>query len=397
MSTIYTGDCKRVETTDTWIHLAINALSTLLLSGSNYCMQCLSAPTRAEVDAAHARKKWLDIGVPSIRNLRNIGRKRVFLWWCLGLSSVPLHLIYNSVFFSAIATNDYNYLYAAEGFARGAWFNETQWPSNSEFNGAEIQKQAPNYQNLTNIECINAYATDFISDRRTLILVIETDSVNGTEPDGSLIGVTGYSFVNGISLTDNQYDPYSWMCSTSNWNGNECYKQIPGLLANLTGGASWQLDVGGPTVKYCLSEQVEESCSLHFSLALILVVIVCNVGKLTAMSIIIFRLGDSKPLITVGDAVDSFLRDNDSTTRAMCLSSWKRFDKYDTDKKYVWPNYEQPDWRYPPQMGLPEERPDEWPDNPKPTAWVPKPRKWAHAASARRWCTCITLYVRRPL
>ena len=91
---VFSGDCKNVQKINTVIHLGINVMSTVLLSGSNYCMQCLSAPTRQEVDRAHAKGQWVDIGVPSVRNLRSISRKKVWLWWCLGLSSIPLHLMY---------------------------------------------------------------------------------------------------------------------------------------------------------------------------------------------------------------------------------------------------------------------------------------------------------------
>lgn len=90
---IYTGSCQRVTTMTIWIHLAINALSTVLLAGSNYCMQCLCAPTRQDVDKAHAAGRYLDIGVPSIRNLKSIGSSKLALWWILGLSSIPLHLM----------------------------------------------------------------------------------------------------------------------------------------------------------------------------------------------------------------------------------------------------------------------------------------------------------------
>ena len=55
-------------------------------------MQCLSAPTRKEVDEAHAKGKWLDIGVPSVRNLTNIAKPRVGMWLGLALTSLPLHL-----------------------------------------------------------------------------------------------------------------------------------------------------------------------------------------------------------------------------------------------------------------------------------------------------------------
>ena len=67
---LWEGDCERVRQINVGVHLVINLLSTTMLSSSNYCMQCLSAPTRNEVDKAHAHGIWLDIGVPSLRNLR---------------------------------------------------------------------------------------------------------------------------------------------------------------------------------------------------------------------------------------------------------------------------------------------------------------------------------------
>ena len=91
--TLYDGDCNTASRINTSLHLAINILGTILLSSSNFCMQCLSAPTRAEVDLAHAKNRFLDIGILSIRNLRHIAWKRIFLWWVLGISSLPLHLL----------------------------------------------------------------------------------------------------------------------------------------------------------------------------------------------------------------------------------------------------------------------------------------------------------------
>jgi hypothetical protein len=88
------GECDHVELLNTGLHVLINVLSTILLSGSNYCMQCLSAPTREEVDKAHAQKRWLDIGIPSIRNVRHLGKKRIILWITLAITSLPLHLLY---------------------------------------------------------------------------------------------------------------------------------------------------------------------------------------------------------------------------------------------------------------------------------------------------------------
>lgn len=90
---IYEGDCETVKTLDQWIHLLINLLSTGLLSASNYCMQLQGAPTRANINQAHQAGIWLDIGVPSLRNLRHLGWQRRCLWAILALSSVPIHLL----------------------------------------------------------------------------------------------------------------------------------------------------------------------------------------------------------------------------------------------------------------------------------------------------------------
>lgn len=87
------GDCQSIKRWNSGIHALINVLSTILLIGSNYCMQCLSAPTRREVNDEHAVGNWLDIGVPSFRNLSRISRSRLALWLLLGLSSLPLHLL----------------------------------------------------------------------------------------------------------------------------------------------------------------------------------------------------------------------------------------------------------------------------------------------------------------
>ena len=76
---------------DAWVHIGINVMGTLLLGASNYTMQCLSAPTRKEVDAAHANGRYLDIGLPSLKNLNGWKKKLVF--FLLIMSSLPLHFL----------------------------------------------------------------------------------------------------------------------------------------------------------------------------------------------------------------------------------------------------------------------------------------------------------------
>ena len=97
IGTLYEGSCDKSRVIGLWLHLGINALSTLLLSGSNYTQQCLAAPTRSEIDAAHSRRRWMDIGVPSVRNLFRIKGERMFLWIAIAITSIPLHLLCVSI------------------------------------------------------------------------------------------------------------------------------------------------------------------------------------------------------------------------------------------------------------------------------------------------------------
>lgn len=87
------GQASHISRLSTLLHLLINAASTILLGASNYTMQVLCSPTRHDIDIAHARGNWLEIGLLSFRNLRSIPGSRAALWLVLALSSLPLHLL----------------------------------------------------------------------------------------------------------------------------------------------------------------------------------------------------------------------------------------------------------------------------------------------------------------
>ena len=87
---LYHGDCVTVKRANACAHIMINVLGTLLLGASNLTLQLLVAPTRKELDEAHAKGTWLDIGVPSFRNLWGISRYRAILWSLLAATSIPI-------------------------------------------------------------------------------------------------------------------------------------------------------------------------------------------------------------------------------------------------------------------------------------------------------------------
>lgn len=114
IGTLYEGECGTVRHADTWLHIAINAMGTILLRASDFTMQCLSAPTRSEIDVAHSKGRYLDIGLPSLNNLNGWKKKVMFTF--LVLSTLPLHFLWNSAVFTTTQNLDYNVFVVAPSF-----------------------------------------------------------------------------------------------------------------------------------------------------------------------------------------------------------------------------------------------------------------------------------------
>ena len=137
---IFRGGCDQAKAMNTQVQIGINVLSTLLLSASNYCMQCLGAPTREEVDEAHARKNALFIGVPAAKNLKSINRSRAFVWIMLGLSALPVHFLWEMGPSPVILLSDCKFSYNSVLFqeTQGARFHIIAGPEtllSPDFNG----------------------------------------------------------------------------------------------------------------------------------------------------------------------------------------------------------------------------------------------------------------------
>jgi hypothetical protein len=81
------------------------------------------------------------------------------------------------------------------------------------------------------------------------------------------------------------------------------------------------------TAIYCLSEQIEGFCKTQISNMLFFVVFLCCLGKSVFCTITILYLWHSRPLSTVGDAVESFICTPDPTTKGMCTFGWRDFSR----------------------------------------------------------------------
>ncbi|PVI03995.1 hypothetical protein DM02DRAFT_669382 [Periconia macrospinosa] len=289
IATIYTGNCSVSSRWTMAMHLLINFLSSLLLGASNYCMQRLAAPTRAEIDKAHRRKKWLDIGMPSIRNLLSISKGRVVLWALIGLSSVPLHFLYNSVIFGTVGTNGFEFLAVQPDFltvridSSNKTFVDSDWSpdyyaaiQDLVLDGGYMNRTR--FENITGAECISRYSAEFIASGVGLGVMSSTRPV----------------WIGGIN--------------------------VKGLIAQpLTSFRKYQ--TGGffaEDFAYCLSLKVPSKCKVELSQNILYAVIVCNAVKLVAMVMILWRW-NRRTIVTVGDAIESFIEQPDCTTKDCCL------------------------------------------------------------------------------
>ena len=246
---------------------------------------------------------------------------------------------YNSVLFASLASYDYDFIQVEPSFftedqrTRVPVYNKTDdyyGPVYDRLNEHLLQLlsnyTAGNLDRLSNSDCISEYSRDINSFRSDVLVVLkpgppmDPDSrgimQNYTSPD--VYDISSYDA--SWALTDNQFDFY-WMCRPSTID-DMCKFHVAEMKSK---AANWTLD-SGRQVDYCLSMAMEGDCKLQFSPAIAVLVTVLNLFK----AIIIFYTAlaiKEDPLLTIGDAVASFLETKDHTTQNMCLLSAKEARK----------------------------------------------------------------------
>jgi hypothetical protein len=208
-------------------------------------------------------------------------------------------------------------------------------------------------ENLTNQECIAAYAVPILSERRNVVVITE----NSPEREGDVFD----AYEASIPTEYNREGPeqFSWLCRKLNIPSNDqCLFHVEHLRRNAT---HWRISEGA-NVKYCLSQKVKEHCKLQFNLTLSLVVLFTCLFKSLVMFAVAFFTYET-PLMTTGDAIASFMRRPDPYTQNMCLAS-KRFIQH---------------------------HPGHWRQS-APAYYRAVPKRW-HAAIKTRLFTCMLLMI----
>ncbi|PUU76464.1 hypothetical protein B9Z19DRAFT_1052015 [Tuber borchii] len=288
----------------------------------------------------------MDIGVPSVRNLFRIKAERRLLWIAIGITSIPLHLLYNSAVYTSLAANDFFLTrVTSDHFDLGGYLNATEvfhsyrWTSRNATTGKEYgdigyqtdshdtqqftsmleghNASTPSYQDLTPSRCANLYNRDFVSNRRNLFLI--TNYTSNSRFNNTLLSL---QIVQG-----NESLPTSWMYPDSLFESGRC---DGGMITSMVAkGHPWLVTLStGEEVEVsgCKSEITDEKCKVQFSLGIMIAVICCNLVKACAMIITVVRSREPT-LVTLGDAIDSFLRIPDPTTRGICFADRRFIDR----------------------------------------------------------------------
>jgi hypothetical protein len=119
-------------------------------------------------------------------------------------------------------------------------------------------------------------------------------------------------------------------------------------------------------VKYCLVEQVEETCKLQFSFAIAMLVIAANVVKTICLALTVRTCRQHAALVTIGDAIATFLDTPDPEITERCLQTRRHVELWWDYKEWAEKN---------PDAALRKDR----------RKFRLRRRRWAMAPSEMRW------------
>ncbi|KAI5462684.1 hypothetical protein BGZ63DRAFT_403884 [Mariannaea sp. PMI_226] len=273
---------RKLQGANWGIHAIVNIFSIAIIAGTNYVFQVLSSPTRPEVDAAHDNLKWLDIGIPSLRNFGLISPARAGLSGILiGLAFVS-QIIYNSLIFTTYSASVVNVALVSTSFVNSSSLSSSldlNGMSRSDLLNLQSKAKAEDLVKLTVSECIATFDNSF-----------------QTIYDGVLL------------------------ISKSGSDSLEIKTAEPGTLVS---AFLKSIDESSDSVDYCLADPVTDmSSSLILSGPLLGLMVFLNLVFILALAIVLalaVTRHDFNPLVTLGDALSSFLEEPDPTTRNSCL------------------------------------------------------------------------------
>ncbi|KAK9784232.1 hypothetical protein SCARD494_13106 [Seiridium cardinale] len=348
------------------------------------CSVDISSPTRKDIDRLHEKKRTAEIGINSVSNVFKLGLPRAIPWLILLACSAPLHLVFNSVIYSALGTYKYQVAFVTPSFFEGApWvlytdssldYTTYKWSGLESWLGEVRQSGQANMLRLEPAACAEKFRTEFVSAESRVIFVTQDENPNVALDHGSVYGVvTKYSLNSSFILSvDPDYSigygwqSHEWLCTSD--SHSTCAEMASGNSPLLYTFGQWVYGPfsgemflsGSAIIDHCLTLGAEEKCTIEASIQILAIILCFGIIKLVVMAGMYWGLR-RQPLVVLGDAVASFMRHKDPHTVGACLAPPETFNTHS-----VWVS----------------ER-----------VYKPNRRRWGSAASPFQWFLCCGLCV----
>ncbi|KAK7947830.1 uncharacterized protein PG986_008716 [Apiospora aurea] len=379
---IYQGRCPKSSRISTVLHLLVNIVSTGILASSNFFMHITTSPTRKEIDRAHMFLRPLDIGLLSRGNLSSLSYFKRACWSILLLSSIPIHLFFNSAIYNTVFQGDsFDVAIATKAFTQ----NKQYWAPGASLTPSGASSPVQIYQDVGyenpshNYEVeapldgygspvhLNDYRNkssdirhriddlaqqgskwEFLDKPRgyrgsysDLIITIS----GGTNDSTGWLRSEVYEFVgsNSSYLRDkwdsvvppDQVNPlWFWaQCEAPSTSLTSCSRILSQRISFIEDGRptdetnGTEMDYGYKAIRReleiegCLAKPVE-TCQVLVSNGLLIAVLFCVFLKIVTCVAILLHQQDAS-FITPGDAIESFITDPDIYTRGLATLSIK--------------------------------------------------------------------------
>lgn len=236
---------------------------------------------------------------------------------------------YNAVIFTSQTAANYSLVFVTQPFLSGAPFSNATTNNQGRMTRLEILAlqdlaRRDALDNLTATDCLGKFGGVFESEYQSVLLVTDVES-----PGSALVQTARASTSQGK------------------------FRTIKDGLA--------VAKVGERSIQFCLAQKADEqSCRVSLNGSLLGIVSLLNLASVVSMAVVLFK-PSFDPLVSLGDAVRSFLQHPDPTTRDSCLMT----------KIDVWQS----------RWGFRE-----------PKYWIPHDLFWLRVPSLPRWCVVVFLW-----
>jgi hypothetical protein len=171
-------------------------------------------------------------------------------------------------------------------------------------------------------DCESIYNRDFVFDHGDVIYVTpntlgQQSGTSSSNSTSQIYSTTNFTLKSASYITwkpPNQTFPYAQLTLNNT------------VITQPKGGTGRNITPTYHSVTSCYSKTAVGHCKLKFNIPIIVIVIVCNASKAICMLLTVWNTKEY-PLVTLGDAIASFLEDPDPTTTNMCLVSKENVEK----------------------------------------------------------------------